>query len=182
MTVSYGIGMPFCIVGTYIVSKYGLRLAISIGALLIFFGGLLCCLSTFPYLRDLMTPDAWYWMSLIGQALTAIGSPFIACLPTKISNHWFQEHQRIIATTILSLSNPVGIVLGQAVTPLFVEVSMEMSVVASCLRLCIVDPVIAPLLGNALTPHNFRLAGAQFFPNTKYVYIRSHLGRDRIEN
>ena len=140
VTISYGIGMPFCIVGTYVVSKYGLRPAISIGALLTFSGSLLCCLSTFPYLRDLMTPATWYWMSLIGQALTGMGIPFIACVPTKISNHWFQEHQRIIATTILSLSNPVGIVLGQAVTPLFVVVSMQRSGVASCPRLCIFKP------------------------------------------
>ena len=145
MTIAFGIVMPFCIVSTYVISKHGLRLAISIGTFLTFSGGLLCCLSTFPYLRDLMTPDAWYWMSLIGQALTAIGSPFIACLPTKISNHWFQEHQRIIATTILSLSNPVGMVLGQAVTPLFVVVSMQRSVVVSCPRLCLLSlhcPVI----------------------------------------
>ena len=140
LTVSYGIGMPFCIVGTYVVSKFGLRLAINIGALLTFGGGLLCCLSTFPYLRDLMSPDVWYWMSLVGQALTGMGSPFIACVPTKISHHWFQEHQRIIATTILSLSNPVGIVLGQAVTPLFVVVSIQMSVVISCPRPCLVKP------------------------------------------
>jgi hypothetical protein len=53
-----------------------------------------------------------------------MGSPFIACVPTKISHHWFEEHQRIIATTILSLSNPVGIVVGQAITPLFVQVSL----------------------------------------------------------
>ena len=115
--------MPFCIVGTYIVSRYGLRLGLYIGGVLTFTGGLLCCLSTFPYLRDYSDPPVWYWMSLVGQALTGMGSPFIACVPTKISHHWFKADQRIIATTILSLSNPVGIVLGQAVTPLFVQVT-----------------------------------------------------------
>ena len=124
LTISYGIGMPFCIVGTYVVSRYGLRLGIYIGGILTFVGGLLCCLSTFPYLREHFHPDIWYWMSVTGQAMTGMGSPFIACVPTKISHQWFREKERIIATTILSLSNPVGIVIGQAVTPLFVQVGL----------------------------------------------------------
>jgi hypothetical protein len=61
-------------------------------------------------------------MVALKKTPAGIGSPFIACVPTKISQHWFAEHQRILATTILSLSNPVGIVVGQAVTPLFVRV------------------------------------------------------------
>ena len=121
--MSYGVGMPFCIIGTYVVSKFGLKLGLYIGGILTFLGGLMCCLSTFPYLREFYSPEVWYWLSLVGQALTGMGSPFIACVPTKISHHWFQEQQRIVATTILSLANPVGIDLGQAVTPLFVVVS-----------------------------------------------------------
>jgi hypothetical protein len=54
--------------------------------------------------------------------MSGVGSPFIACVPTKISQNWFKDDQRIIATTILGLSNPVGLVFGQLLTPIFVQV------------------------------------------------------------
>jgi hypothetical protein len=40
-------------------------------------------------------PNNWYWMTLIGQALTGVASPFLACIPTKVSQGWFNEKQVI---------------------------------------------------------------------------------------
>ena len=48
ITVSYAIGVPFCLVATYIVTKCGLRTVVFTGGLLTFIGGLMCCLATFP--------------------------------------------------------------------------------------------------------------------------------------
>ena len=73
-------------------------------------------------LRELTNPEVWYWLTLCGQALTGIGAPFVACLPTKISHIWFNENERPLATAILGLSTPLGNILGSGVTPLFVEV------------------------------------------------------------
>ena len=73
-------------------------------------------------LRELTYPEVWYWLTLCGQALTGIGAPFVACLPTKISHIWFNENERPLATAILGLSTPVGSILGSGVTPLFVKV------------------------------------------------------------
>ena len=42
-------------------------------------------------------------------------------VPTKVSQHWFRESQRTFATICLAMSLPLGIVLGQGVTPLFVH-------------------------------------------------------------
>ena len=39
----------------------------------------------------------------------------------QVSQNWFNERQRIIATTVLGLSNPIGLVLGQGVTPILVS-------------------------------------------------------------
>ena len=51
---------------------------------------------------------------------SGIACPFISCVPTKISQHWFGDDQRTMATIILGMSNPMGIVLGQGITPLLV--------------------------------------------------------------
>ena len=48
ITVSYAIGVPFCLVATYVVTKCGLRTVVFTGGLLTFIGGLMCCLATFP--------------------------------------------------------------------------------------------------------------------------------------
>ena len=76
-----------------------------------FLGGLLCCLSTLPHLSDGLTNDTKFYLALIGQALTGIACPFISCVPTKISQHWFNDEQRAIATILLGMSNPLGIVM-----------------------------------------------------------------------
>ena len=84
-------------------------------------GGLLCCLSTLPHLSDDLNPNDKFYLALIGQALTGIACPFISCVPTKISQHWFSDEQRTIATILLGMSNPMGIVMGQLFTPLLVH-------------------------------------------------------------
>ena len=83
LTVSYSLGVPCCCAATYVLAKKGLRTGILIGAGLTFTGGLLCCLATLPGLRTWIPTRGWYWMTLVGQALTGMGSPFITCVPTK---------------------------------------------------------------------------------------------------
>jgi len=58
---------------------------------------------------------------LTGQALTGVACPFISCVPTKISQHWFGDAERAVATILLGMSNPMGIVLGAGITPLLVR-------------------------------------------------------------
>ena len=48
MTVSYALGVPFSLIATYLVLRFGLKLGVYIGGILTFLGGLLCCLSTLP--------------------------------------------------------------------------------------------------------------------------------------
>ena len=60
-------------------------------------------------------------MVFVGQALTGMGNPMAVSVPTKVSQHWFKEGQRTFATIMLAMSLPLGIVLGQGVTPLFVK-------------------------------------------------------------
>ena len=121
LIISYSLGIPCACVATFILTKHGLRVGLLVGASLTLLGGFLCCLSTFPGIREHSSPKCWYFMTLIGQALTGIASPFISCVPTKVSQHWFNEKQRPMATGLLGLSNVIGLVIGQALTPLIVK-------------------------------------------------------------
>jgi hypothetical protein len=58
LTISYGLGIPFCLVATYVVSRFGLRIGVFVGGILTFVGGLLCCLATLPG-RTIMFMIIW---------------------------------------------------------------------------------------------------------------------------
>ena len=74
-------------------------------------GGLLCCLSTLPHLSEGLSSDSMFNLALVGQALTGIACPFISCVPTKISQHWFNDEQRALATILLG-KNKLIIAIG----------------------------------------------------------------------
>ena len=120
-TVSYAAGVPTCLVATYLIESRGLRAGVRIGAYLTGIGGLMCCLSTLPGLNHLIPKYYQYWMAVIGQGITGVACPFISGVPTKVSQHWFPDSQRTMATSILGMSYPLGIVLGQGVTPALVQ-------------------------------------------------------------
>lgn len=121
-TISYGLCIPFCLVAVYIVERRGLRFGLLLGAWLTAVGGGLCCTATLPGIlhQEWWNKDVSFKLTVLGQALTGIGCPFISCIPTKVSQNWFGESERTIATLILGMSNPLGLVLGQSITPLFV--------------------------------------------------------------
>ena len=88
---------------------------------LLYLGGLACCLSTFPYLADFMSPNIKFYTALIGQGLSGIATPFVSFVPTKISQGWFNEQQRTLATILLSLSSAIGYFMGSMFTPMIVQ-------------------------------------------------------------
>ena len=94
-------------------------------------GGLLCFLSSLPPLSSDLTADTRYQLALIGQALTGVACPFIACVPTKISQHWFADEQRTIATALLGLSGSTGCIFGLFLTPQFVNVPNDITIMNS---------------------------------------------------
>jgi hypothetical protein len=95
-------------------------------------------------LRDFSNPSVWYWLTVSGQALTGIGAPFIACLPTKISHQWFGKRERHLATAILGLSLPIKTILGSGVTPLFVKARKLFHVQLSYLTCITLEKMLFP--------------------------------------
>jgi len=116
-TISFIVGIPVCLVATYSVNALGLKTGVYAGSVLTLLGGALRALSTLPGLNDKMDLRTQYYLSLVGQALTGMGSPFAVSLPTKVSQNWFSEKERGFVTGALAMSLPIGIVLGQGCTP-----------------------------------------------------------------
>lgn len=120
-TISFIVGIPMCLVSTYVVDVVGFRAGILLSSLLTFFGGLIRCLSTLPGINTSISLDTQFWLSVFAQALTGMGNPLAVSLPTKVSQNWFPESERTLATGILAMSLPLGIVFGQGLSPLFVK-------------------------------------------------------------
>ena len=58
---------------------------------------------------------------VLGQGLVGVGNCLAVSVPTMVSQNWFPETERLVATGILSLSMPIGMVLGQGISPTFVK-------------------------------------------------------------
>ncbi|XP_076329016.1 solute carrier family 49 member A3-like isoform X3 [Tachypleus tridentatus] len=55
-----------------------------------------------------------YQFSLVGQSVASCAQPFVFFIPTKVAEKWFPEHQRALATTIIGMANPVGMMIATA--------------------------------------------------------------------
>ncbi|TNV79343.1 hypothetical protein FGO68_gene10913 [Halteria grandinella] len=59
-----------------------------------------------------LAPYYTFVYAIIGQTIMAIGQPFMYNAPPKISATWFEEDQRIMATSIGAYANVVGVAFG----------------------------------------------------------------------
>ncbi|XP_053146584.1 solute carrier family 49 member A3 isoform X3 [Hemicordylus capensis] len=58
---------------------------------------------------------------LVGQCLSAMAQPLICFAPTKLAALWFPEHQRATANMIASMSNPLGLLIANLLSPALVK-------------------------------------------------------------
>ncbi len=91
---------------SWVIDRYGFRVAVGIGAALT---------AIFGLLRGLMASD--YTMVLIAQIGIAIGQPFILNAITKVAARWFPIQERGMASGLASLAMYLGIFSGIALTP-----------------------------------------------------------------
>ncbi|MBU0528543.1 MFS transporter [bacterium] len=91
---------------SWIIDKYGIRVAVGIGAALT---------GIFGLLRGLLAAD--YTLVLISQIGIAIGQPFILNAVTTVAARWFPIQERATATGLGSLSMYLGIAVALVLTP-----------------------------------------------------------------
>ena len=114
-TLSIGLlSMSFMIVfilvsipASWVIDRYGIRIAVGIGAVLT---------GVFGLLRGLAGSN--YSLALAAQILIAVGQPFILNAITSIAARWFPPDERATASGLGSLSIYLGILLGMLITPL----------------------------------------------------------------
>lgn len=91
---------------SWVIDKYGIKIAVGIGVTLT---------GIFGLLRGVFAAD--YTFVLIAQIGIAIGQPFILNAITTIAARWFPIHERATAAGLGSLAMYIGIAIGLTLTP-----------------------------------------------------------------
>nr|XP_053627532.1 uncharacterized protein B0416.5-like [Cherax quadricarinatus] len=114
------VSIPFCFISTFIVNALGLRPSIQIGSALNCLGAVIRGISTSGLIPSCR---AQYAVCITGQVLAGMAQSFLLFIPTKVSQLWFPENSRTLSTTVLSLSNPLGVVVAQVLSPILIKYS-----------------------------------------------------------
>jgi MFS family permease len=91
---------------SWVIDRYGFRLAVSIGAVFI---------GVFGLVRGLV--GANYTLVLLSTIGIAIGQPFLMNSWTKVPANWFSINERATAVGLVTLANLLGTAVGMALTP-----------------------------------------------------------------
>ncbi|XP_075266759.1 solute carrier family 49 member A3 [Opisthocomus hoazin] len=111
------ISIPFGLVATWVLDSVGLRCAVILSSWLNMTGSIV---RMFSVLKFLSLGSQSYWYLFVGQCLCALAQPLIIFSPTKLAALWFPDHQRATANMIASMSNPLGILLANVLSPALV--------------------------------------------------------------
>uniref|UniRef100_A0A667YAR1 Solute carrier family 49 member 3 n=1 Tax=Myripristis murdjan TaxID=586833 RepID=A0A667YAR1_9TELE len=107
------VAIPLSFGTTWMLDTLGLRITLIVGSWLNMFGALLRLVGSLQSLGI----SAVYPVVMVGQTLGALAQPLIIFTPTKLAALWFPEHQRATANTIASMSNPLGVLLANIISP-----------------------------------------------------------------
>jgi MFS family permease len=91
---------------SWVIDKYGIKVAVGIGAVLT---------GIFGLLRGLVPSS--YALVLVSQIGIAIGQPFILNAITKVAARWFPVRERATAAGLGTLAMYFGILMGLLITP-----------------------------------------------------------------
>lgn len=117
--VFMAVAVPVSLGTTWMLDKLGLRITLILGAWLNMFGAMLRFSGTPPGEGFTIR----YSLVMFGQTVAAIAQPLIIFTPTKLAALWFPENQRATANTIASMSNPLGILLANIISPMVAQTS-----------------------------------------------------------
>uniref|UniRef100_A0A914KRK2 Uncharacterized protein n=2 Tax=Meloidogyne TaxID=189290 RepID=A0A914KRK2_MELIC len=128
-------------------------------------------------------------VGISGQAIAALAYPFIMFLPTKVAAAWFPDNQRTLATTIGVMSNPLGVLLANLISPmivgscehvkilniLFSVPSIILTVVAS-VAITSSEPKIPPTLSASKPSYPFIEGIKKCFTSKQYLVLLLVMG------
>jgi fucose permease len=102
--------LPSALVGTIIYNKWSLKTGLVIAA------GLQCLGCSLKILIEYH-----YAFIYIGQIMVAIANPLIYIMPAALCTTWFEDKKRIIALTIATSCNTLGIAEGYGISRIFIS-------------------------------------------------------------
>ena len=119
--------LPGSYLAMYLITKYGLRTSITVGAVLMAIGGWIRYASVYVA-KASATPSFFaYVLLLLGQSFPALAQPLFTNVPAKLAGDWFPNSERDIATVIAALFNPLGNAAGQVIPTLLVSCVVGLS-------------------------------------------------------
>ncbi|XP_058402461.1 solute carrier family 49 member A3 isoform X1 [Diceros bicornis minor] len=114
--VYLAVSIPFGVVAIWVLDFVGLRWATILCAWLNFAGSVIRSL----YCMDIGTQDPFAFL-MGGQSLCALAQTLVIFSPAKLAALWFPEHQRATANMIGTMSNPLGILVANLLSPALVK-------------------------------------------------------------
>ena len=114
--------IPLSIFTIYFYSRYSLRAGVATGSVLVMLAGWL------RYLGAVLN-DSTCWVIFCGQALAAAGMPFLLAAAPALSDAWFSENTRAIATAVGGLAGIIGTVVASVLASGFFPVQAPGSAV-----------------------------------------------------
>lgn len=136
------VGIPLCFVSSWMLDTLGLRIVLILCAWLNMAGAVVRVVATVSSI-DI---SVQYIIVMVGQILCAIAQPLAIFAPTKLAAVWFPDHQRATANMIASMSNPLGILLANVIspnltqTPAQIPVLMLVYTIPACI-ICLISTV-----------------------------------------
>ena len=94
--------LPAFIVATQMYNTWSLRTVLFICSIMILIGA---------WTRMLSAITGNFWYIIIGQTIIGVSSPITTGGVSIIANYWFADNERARATSLMMVSNPIGICL-----------------------------------------------------------------------
>nr|XP_012638880.2 LOW QUALITY PROTEIN: major facilitator superfamily domain-containing protein 7 [Microcebus murinus] len=132
------VSIPFGLVAIWMLDSVGLRGATILGAWLNFAGSVL---RTLPCMAIGTLHPFTFFMG--GQSLCALAQTLVIFSPAKLAALWFPEHQRATANMIATMSNPLGILVANVLSPALVKKGEDIPIM---LGVCAIPAGLACLL------------------------------------
>jgi len=105
--------IPLSIPAAWMVDRYGLRVAVGLGSVLVAVGATV---------RAFAGPS--FGWALAGTFLSAVAQPLLFNAWTTVAGKWFPRHQRATVVSVLTLAMMVGVAVGTAVTPALLDAGL----------------------------------------------------------
>ncbi|XP_076143346.1 solute carrier family 49 member A3-like [Alosa pseudoharengus] len=118
------VAIPLSCLTTWMLDTCGLRLTLILGSWLNMLGSVLRLIGVLPMDMD---PQVRFPLVLTGQLVCAVAQPLVIFSPTKLAAVWFPQQQRATANMIASMSNPLGVLIANIMSPLIMGSSGDLT-------------------------------------------------------